>query len=213
VSTMRVPPMTWYVSRMGQVYGPIAIEHLRMWAQQGQLAPNDMVAPAGTAAWQPASSVPDLAPWFGGMGGRPARPTGVTAIAWIGVVLGALGVCGLAFSFAAIDSPAASSGPFAAPQFSRTYMIASGLMGVVNAALMVTSCAGLLGLREWARKLFFVFTAYAILFGLVDGAWALSESQEPIVISMVVVGILIRWGLVIAGSVYLTRPQIAKCFR
>jgi hypothetical protein len=85
-------------------------------------------------------------------------------------------------------------------------------MGLVNVALMVTSCAGLLGLREWARKLFLVFTGYAIVFGMVDGAWAMSESQEPMVISMVVVGIVVRWALVIAGSVYLTRPHVAKCF-
>lgn len=212
MSTMRVPPMMWYVSRMGQVYGPIAIEHLRMWAQQGQVAPNDMVAPAGTAAWQPASSIPDLAPWFGAAAGRLRRPTGVTVIGWIGIVFGTLGVCGLAFSFAAIGGPTPTGGPFPVPEFSRSYMIASGAMGLVNVALMVTSCAGLLGLREWARKLFLVFTGYAIVFGMVDGAWAMSESQEPMVISMVVVGIVVRWALVIAGSVYLTRPHVAKCF-
>jgi len=51
--------MDWYVHRQGQAV-PVDIHQLRMMAQAGELAPEDLVyAPQGSA-WQPASTVQDL---------------------------------------------------------------------------------------------------------------------------------------------------------
>jgi hypothetical protein len=209
------PDKSWYVSRMGEVYGPIAIEHLRMWAQQGQVAPNDMVAPAGTAAWQPASTVPDLAPWFGGTGGRPARPAGVTAVAWIGIAYAALiflAVGALAGFMAAAPAVPELSELFRQIGLSTTRLVGALAMAGGMVILMFVSCVGLLRLREWARKLFLALTAYVIVVTIVSIVWDVSRSGDVSVAAQTLWSGALSLALTVAGSYHLTRPEVAARF-
>jgi hypothetical protein len=209
------PHQSWYVSRMGQVYGPIAIEHLRMWAQQGQLAPNDMVAPAGTADWRPASSIPDLAPWLGTAAGRPARPTGVTAIAWIGVAYAAivlLAIGALAGFMAAARTVPELSEFFRQAGLPTTRLVGILAMGGGMVILMFVSCVGLLRLKEWARKLFLVLTGYVVVVTIVAIVWGLARGGGASLAAQTLSTGALALALTIAGSYHLTRPEVAARF-
>ncbi|MFQ6097802.1 MAG: DUF4339 domain-containing protein [Armatimonadota bacterium] len=212
---MHIQRQSWYVSRAGQVYGPVPLEHLRAWAQQGQLAPTDAVAPAGSTQWQPASSVAELAPCFARAPGGPKRPTGITVIAWMGIVLGILGLCGLGgtvMMLAGADAIPGMREAWNQVGLSRTYLTASLAMGLISVVLMVAAGAGLLGCREWARKLFFLLAAYRIAMGIVDIGWLLSETQSAQLIMQGILGTTLGVAFVIVGSIYLSRPHIAHHF-
>jgi hypothetical protein len=48
----------------GKEYGPVSIERLREWVGQGRVNAKTLVQAAGSADWQPAAEVPDLASLF-----------------------------------------------------------------------------------------------------------------------------------------------------
>src|SRR5438477_581880 len=52
----------WYYAVDGQRQGPVPFDQLRRLAASGQLTPGDLVWTQGMADWQPAGSIPSLAP-------------------------------------------------------------------------------------------------------------------------------------------------------
>jgi hypothetical protein len=54
----------WYCSVVGQQYGPISVEQLAAWIQQGRVERDDMVWRKGMAEWQKAGSVAELSGLF-----------------------------------------------------------------------------------------------------------------------------------------------------
>jgi hypothetical protein len=52
----------WYLSRDGQVFGPIPDAQMLQSAAQGQVLPTDLVAVMGDQTWWPATSIPNLLP-------------------------------------------------------------------------------------------------------------------------------------------------------
>ena len=52
----------WYLSRGGQVFGPVTDTQLRQSAAAGMVAPTDMLNPVGDPNWWAASAIPGLLP-------------------------------------------------------------------------------------------------------------------------------------------------------
>lgn len=51
----------WHCAVGNTQYGPISMEQLLGWIEEGRVGANDLVWREGMAQWQPASSVPELA--------------------------------------------------------------------------------------------------------------------------------------------------------
>jgi hypothetical protein len=69
------PPMpAFYVSVNGVSQGPFAPQQLAQAIAAGQVQATSMVWCQGMAAWQPASTVPQLAPYFQGPPPPPPPP-------------------------------------------------------------------------------------------------------------------------------------------
>ncbi|MFQ6097803.1 MAG: DUF4339 domain-containing protein [Armatimonadota bacterium] len=206
----------YYVSRGGATYGPVPLRDLKVWAQRGQLAPFDAVAAVESAQWGPASSVPDLAPYFAHASQRSRRPVGILVLGWVGIAYAALVFCATS-AFGGLMAAAAS-----VPEFDRALndigvprrQLTAALAGVVGMVLlMLVSCAGLLGRREWARKLFFVLTAYTVVGTVAAVAWEYTLTQDVAVTAQNVASSSIPLALTIGGSYYLTRPDVVAQFR
>jgi hypothetical protein len=52
----------WYLSRSGQVFGPVADAQLAQWVAAGQVLPTDQLNVAGQPNWVLASAIPGLLP-------------------------------------------------------------------------------------------------------------------------------------------------------
>lgn len=64
----------WYLAVNGQSQGPYAVEDLRSYLQQGQIAPDILVYGPGTSQWTPLHSVPALAGLTAPGTGAPPPP-------------------------------------------------------------------------------------------------------------------------------------------
>lgn len=75
----------------GREYGPVTLEELLAWINDGRVAPYSQIWRADLACWRPASGWPELAFELGRLQGEPAEPpavvaTGRTAGFWIRVL-------------------------------------------------------------------------------------------------------------------------------
>ncbi|MBK8978051.1 MAG: SPFH domain-containing protein [Planctomycetes bacterium] len=68
------PPAMWHVARDGQSLGPLGPEQLQQQVATGQLTRDTLVWCAGMPGWQPAGTVPQLAPLFGPPAPPPPPP-------------------------------------------------------------------------------------------------------------------------------------------
>ncbi len=55
-------PRMWYLSRNGQVFGPVTDPQLAQWVAAGQVLPTDQLNVAGQPNWVLASAIPGLLP-------------------------------------------------------------------------------------------------------------------------------------------------------
>ncbi len=78
----------WYCVVAGEQHGPITQEVLYQWAQQGRVAPGDMVWTEGMAEWAPASTVAALLSAFPPVASPPAglRPHRGGAVLALGIL-------------------------------------------------------------------------------------------------------------------------------
>ena len=60
----------WYLSRGGQVFGPVTDEQLAQAATAGRIDATDLINVAGEPEWRPASEIPGLLP----AAPQPAKP-------------------------------------------------------------------------------------------------------------------------------------------
>lgn len=84
----------WFCNVGGQQYGPISIDDLKQWAQQGRLGRADLVWTEGMPNWVPASSVPDLFAGGAVPVGYPAQPVVSALTPHRGTTILVLGILG-----------------------------------------------------------------------------------------------------------------------
>jgi len=99
----------------------------------------------------------------------PQRPTAVTVIAIIGIILGALGVLcmGAGLVMTITGKTFGASGQAAElPAPAKTASIALGIGSVILWGLLLAGSVGALMLQEWARKLLIGVSVVDLVFGI-----------------------------------------------
>lgn len=59
-------PITWYIARDGQQFGPLSDAEMKKFNELGHLESNDLVWRKGFSDWRPAGDVFEIAPKAGG---------------------------------------------------------------------------------------------------------------------------------------------------
>jgi len=155
----------WFYTQNGQQSGPVSAEELNQMAKSGRLQPTDMVWRDGMPQWVMADSIGDLFPApvtpaqtpyqpypsqvlpYYGVPPVPAKPTSITVLGIIGIVLAALGLCGVLF---ASINPVLNK--VQDPVY-RLYMAISSGIGGILVLVQLIACIACLNLKEWGRKL------------------------------------------------------------
>jgi hypothetical protein len=120
------------------------------------------------------TQVPDYAAARNGGPGEPRRPTAVTVLATIGLVVAALSiVCNMVSTFAlAVGTSQPESNPLhaavrAEPTLYRWHFGATVARLALGLVLLV-ACLAALGLRKWGLRLLLAYAALSLLLALCD---------------------------------------------
>lgn len=96
------------------------------------------------------------------------RPTSVTVFGWLNIVFGALGLCGSGFIIFMALNPTTFPGPNGKPAIPdvpvmQVWTWVSATLGFVMAVALLAAGFGLLGLRDWARRVSIGYSIYTLV--------------------------------------------------
>jgi hypothetical protein len=133
------------------------------------------------------------------------RPTGITIIAIVYIVLAVLSLLwsGLVFGLSGLGS--LFGGLFGADNVSAlgTSSAWSGFLGIITALLQIVVAIGLLSMKKWAWFLALISVAFTVVQGIVG-----IFSSGPFALMCGILGLAIPAGILI----YLLLPGIRKAF-
>ena len=207
----------------GKEYGPINVELLRQWVQEGRAGGQSQVRRAEEGGWLPLRSVPELASLFQAPPPLPtaasaerARPLVVRLFASGFFLAAVIGAILIGFNTASLFVAFARTG--FNPSLSFFLWMA---VGIAQIPIRVICGIGLLRQREWARKLAIAFAAVM----LVMGGWSIVRTVmvfvgigDPSLILQSPFMVLSHlWSLTlivfnVATVVVLTRPHVRTAF-
>lgn len=175
---------------------------------------------------------------YPGVGIPPVRPTSVTVIAIIGIILGSLGILCDLFGAAMNGVTAANGGRSPLPNQPATgvgvaaYNAAASFVMLLLAILLVVGCAFALKLRPWARKAVIAYALIMIVLAMIHTgvqiAWvgpamvaAMRQSQpnNPAVAMVgtfgtvsAIVGLVIACALPVCILIFWNKPAVKAAF-
>lgn len=217
----------WFYVQDGQQTGPVALEQLQQLLASATLPPSTQVWTEGMPQWTPADQVPGLLqPGASGAGAVPnyqgvapvgvqKRPTSVTVLAIIGIVLGSLSLlgslCGTIMVFVAGQQMQQ-----ALAHIPKAWLVIQTIMGFAISVILLAGSIGSLQLALWARK---AMLAYAIVslamsvVGLITSFAFADPNQSPAMVAGMAVGSFIV-GIIYPGCVlyFYTRPHVVSAF-
>lgn len=214
----------WFYVCNDQQIGPVAQEQLQQLISAGTIAPNTTVWTEGMPQWTPADQVPGLLqpgviPNFQAMVAPPpsSRPTSVTVLAIIGIVLASLGllsaICGSAvFLFMNVPELQASIA-----HLPKAWLVISMAINLGLSILLLSSSIASLQLSTWARKAMLAYAIAGVIMSFVSVAVALmfpDPRQAPALATGIAVGTFVL-GLIYPAFILLffTRPHVVAAFQ
>jgi hypothetical protein len=143
-------------------YGPISAEQIRQWITEGRVNAQTMICLDGTQDWKPLASFPEFgalpssSPPLAAPASKP--PGSIKVFGILNIVFGSLGILCTPISliFVMVASQKLGYSPFM-----TQWVVASGIVGILGACVLLASGIGLLKMRPWSRKLAVYYAMFA----------------------------------------------------
>ena len=189
----------------GKEYGPITADQLRQWVAEGRVNTQTKILPEGTTEWRPLSAFPEFVtaipsapptlptqpgqPAYGGVPAGGGAATDQVNGPAIGLLV--LGIIEILVNVLSIIVNLAGATIFASRQddamvrmFSGTIGIASGVLGILLAALIIFGAIKMKRLESYALAMTASIVAmlpcsFCCVIGLPIGIWALVVLSKP----------------------------------
>jgi len=141
-------------------YGPISTDQIRQWVAEGRVNGETQVCAEGTQDWKPLRTFPEFgAGPSASAPAIPAKPPGsIKVFGILNIVFGSMGILCTPISIGVLMFSAQRIGYNA---FMTKWFIASGIIGVIGAGVLLASGIGLLKHRPWSRKLAVYYALFA----------------------------------------------------
>jgi len=211
---------TWFYAKGGQQVGPVSFAEVQALLANGGLRVDELVWTEGMPQWMPAGQVPQL----GGMppqvmpqplayGYQPIRPTSVTVLAVIGIILGSLGVlgtgCAVMFMIGARQQ---FQNQIQAP---LAWLAVSALIGVAMCVLLLASSIAALKLIAWGRKGMLAYAMVGIVMNVVNAVVNLiymDSSKAAFMVGVALGGLVIGMIYPVCVLVFMKKPHVVAAF-
>ncbi len=147
----------WYYVKEGGQVGPVAESEMRELLRTGAVSPAGLVWTEGMEGWRGASEVQGLTAMAPPPTIQPPavppeaspRPVSVTVFGILNIVFGSLVLLCAPFSLLTMS---AMPGLMSPTPVARAWLIVGQVIGLLGAAVLLSTDIGLLKLRSWARR-------------------------------------------------------------
>lgn len=200
----------------GRQYGPVSAAELRQWIQDGRAVATTQAQLAGSGAWRPLSEFPEFGPLPLGAYAKPLGDQPPVAIRVFGILYIVFGGMGLLCSPVTLLGLAQMRTMFGGNPGAMAFFIASGVLSIISAAVMLAAGIGLVRNREWARRLAVIYSWASIVLGIVSTVITVAlmsgrAGSAPEMVGGLIGGIIGGlFGLAFNGLTiyFLTRPAV-----
>ena len=221
----------WYYSKQGQQVGPVDDQTMQSLLANGTVQANDLIWCEGMAQWTPAAQVPQFSqtaipvatfnPAFQPLdySSIPAnpRPTSVTVIAVIGIVLGSLGLlgqlCGIIMLTGFRSNPAFRDGLGALPM---PWVFTSSVLAIGLILVLLIASIQALKLAPWARKGLIAYAGSTVFLGVINLIITVVYTSSSANAAQQMVGTVFGFiiGMGWAGCIlyFMSRPHVVAAF-